>query len=77
MFYIVYKSISIYSIYILYIHSWNPPIYKGGRECGLSFRKKRGGGGGGGGPPFFHRKGRDSKIRDVILKMRVCHLFSY
>ena len=51
MFYIVYKSISIYSIYILYIHSWNPPIYKGGRECGLSFRKKRGGGGGGG--PLF------------------------
>ena len=50
MFYIVYKSISIYSIYILYIHSWNPPIYKGGRECGLSFRKK--GGGGGGGPLF-------------------------
>ena len=76
MFYIVYKSISIYSIYILYIHSWNPPIYKGGRECGLSFRKKRGGGGGGG-SAFFHRKGRDIKIRDVILKMRVCHLFSY
>ena len=50
MFYIVYKSISIYSIYILYIHSWNPPIYKGGRECGLGFRKKRGGGGGG---PLF------------------------
>ena len=74
MFNIVYISISIYSIYILYVHSWNPPIYKEGRECGLSFRKKMGAGGG---SAFFHRKGRDSKIEDVILKRRVCHLFSY
>ena len=43
----------------------------------VEFSKKKGGVGGGGGSPFFHRKGRDSKIRDVILKMRVCHLFSY
>ena len=42
----------------------------------VEFSKKKGEWGGGG-SAFFQRKGRDIKKRDVILKMRVCHLFSY